>query len=74
MHVNFYVRYDSLSQEQITNGLPDSEREAEFQKNKQVMVDVVRRIIRSRREGAGHREIPFIDSMLQNYDSEEKVS
>lgn len=50
----------------------------EFEKNRQVIVDIVSQIISTRR-GEGHRraeeeELPFIDSMLQNYSSEEKVS
>ena len=63
----------SLSQERINGGPPDSEREAEFQKNKEVFESVIKRIIQNRKEGSGQREIPFIDSLLQNYDSEEKV-
>ena len=51
----------------------ESEREAEFQRNKQVMVDVVKRVIGHNRDGKEREEIPFINSLLQNYDSEEKV-
>ena len=48
----------------------------EFEKNKKIMVDIVSRIIRQRRgeDGSGQlEELPFIDSLLQNYSSEEKV-
>lgn len=54
----------------------DSERSEELKKNKQIMVDSVLKIIRTRRgeEGQGGlEELPFIDSMLQNYSSEDKV-
>ncbi len=54
-----------------------SEREKEFYRNKQHMVDMVSRIIRARRVEGGSdslEEIPFIDSLLQNYSSEEKVT
>ena len=62
-------------QERIKTGDPgaESEREAEFQRNKQVMVDVVKRVISHNRDGKECEEIPFINSLLQNYDSEEKV-
>ena len=66
-------------QERIKTGNPgeSSEREKEFQKNRKAMVEVVSRIIRARRgegEGSGNlEEIPFIDSLLQNYTSEDKV-
>ena len=65
----------SLLQDRIKTGDPgaESEREAEFQRNKQVMVDVVKRVISHNRDGKEREEIPFINSLLQNYDSEEKV-
>jgi hypothetical protein len=53
-----------------------SERAKEFERNKKIMVDSVSRIIRTRRgeEGSGNlEELPFIDALLQNYSSEEKV-
>ena len=37
------------------------------------MVSVVKRVIDKRRDGGGLEELPFIDSLLQNYDSEDKV-
>ena len=37
------------------------------------MVDVVKRVIGHNRDGKEREEIPFINSLLQNYDSEEKV-
>ena len=62
----------------IVSGPPEegSEREREFEKNKKIMMDIVLRTIRARRgeEGSGNlEELPFIDSLLQNYSSEEKV-
>ena len=62
----------------VISGPPEegSEREREFEKNKKIMMDIVLRTIRARRgeEGSGNlEELPFIDSMLQNYSSEEKV-
>ena len=45
-----------------------------FEENKQIMVDIVSRIIRSRREGNPQvEELPFIESLLQNYSTEDKV-
>ena len=47
-----------------------------FKKNKKDMVDLVLRIIRTRRGEEGEKqlqEVPFIDSLLQNYSSEDKV-
>ncbi len=38
-----------------------------------VIEDVIRRIVAGRREGKGHQDIPFIDAMLQHYDSDDKV-
>ena len=59
----------------LQEGVPEagSDREVEFLKHKQVLVDIVRRILQKRGEGEGLEELPFIDSMLQNYDSEDKV-
>ena len=59
----------------LQEGVPEagSDREVEFLKHKQVLMDIVRRILQVRREGEGLEELPFIDSMLQNYDSEDKV-
>ena len=53
---------------------PMSEREAEFQRHKQVMVSAVRRVISRCRDGKEEEELPFINSLLQNYDSEDKVN
>ena len=38
-----------------------------------MMVDVVKRVIGQNRDGKEHEEIPFINSLLQNYDNEDKV-
>ena len=46
----------------------------EFQRNKQVMVRIVKRVIGHCRDGKEHEEIPFINSLLQNYDDEDKVN
>ncbi len=61
------------------SGVPveGSEREKEFDRNRELMVGIVSRIIRARRGEGGSdnlEEIPFIDSLLQNYSSEEKVA
>ena len=37
------------------------------------MVSIVKRVISQCRDGKEHEEIPFINSLLQNYDSEDKV-
>ena len=50
-----------------------SEREVEFQRNKQVMVNAVKRVIGRCRDGKEHEDIPFINSLLQNYEDEDKV-
>ena len=65
-------------QNRLTLGEPEegSKRLEEFQTNRQLMVDIVLRIIRTRKgeEGTGKlAELPFIDSMMQNYSSEDKV-
>ena len=36
-------------------------------------MDIVSKIIHERKNGEGLQELPFIDSLLQNYDSEDKV-
>ena len=36
-------------------------------------MDIVCKIIHERKNGEGLHELPFIDSLLQNYDSEDKV-
>ena len=46
----------------------------EFQRNKQVIVRIVKRVISHCRDGKEHEEIPFINSLLQNYDDEDKVN
>lgn len=38
-----------------------------------MMVSAVRRVIARCRDSDGKEEIPFINSLLQNYDSEDKV-
>ena len=38
------------------------------------MVKIVKRVIGQCRDGKEHEEIPFINSLLQNYDSEDKVN
>jgi hypothetical protein len=65
-----------LLQERVKTGDPaaESEREAEFQRNKQVFVRIVKRVISHCRDGKEHEEIPFINSLLQNYDDEDKVN
>ena len=45
---------------------PGSERDVAFQRGLQGMRDTVKRILRSRREGRGQTEIPFIDALLQS--------
>ena len=50
-----------------------SEREANFQKNRQFMRDVVKRVLQQRREGEGEEHIPFIDNLLQSGVPEEQV-
>ena len=65
-------------QNRLTLGEPEegSERFEEFQTNRQLLVDIVLKIVRTRRgeEGTGKlAELPFIDSMMQNYSSEDKV-
>ena len=44
-----------------------SDGELEFLKHKQVLVDIVSRIVQERRDGEGLEDLPFIDSMMQNY-------
>ena len=75
-HIHVHVAvYICISQERIKTGDPgaESEREAEFQRHKQVLVSVVRRVIGRCRDGEEEEELPFINSFLQNYDSEDKV-
>ena len=38
------------------------------------MVSIVRRVISRCRDGKEEEDLPFISSLLQNYDSEDKVS
>ena len=45
-----------------------------FNENKQIMMDMVTKIIQARRADGNQQEVPFIDSMLQNYSSDDKVS
>ena len=47
-----------------------------FEKNKKKMLDVVKRIIRAcREEGENIKDnSPFMDNLLQSYDTEDKVS
>lgn len=63
-------------QERIAHGPPepDSEREAEFQRNLQYLKDTILRIVQARREGKGAEELPFIDALLQSGVPEEQVS
>ena len=65
----------SFFQKRIKTGDPgaESEREVEFQRNKQVLVSAVRRVIGRCRDRDEKEEIPFINSLLQNYDNEDKV-
>ena len=65
--------------ERIAHGDPedDSERLKEFERNQQILFNIVSKIIRTRRGEMGHgeqlEEIPFVDSLLQNYSSEDEV-
>lgn len=43
-----------------------SEREVEFEKNKQYLRDVVTGVINRRKEGLGGEHVPFIDNLLQS--------
>ena len=52
---------------------PGSERDVAFQRGLQGMKDTVKRILRSRREGRGQTEIPFIDALLQSGVAENQV-
>lgn len=65
-----------LFQVRIASGEPEEgdKREEEFRKNRQVMMDMVTKIIRARRADGAREEVPFIDSMMQNYSSDDKVS
>ena len=47
-----------------------------FEKNKKKMMDVVKRVIRAcREEGENIKDNPpFMDNLLQSYDTEDKVS
>ena len=38
------------------------------------MIDIVKRAIAQRRADKEQKKIPFIDSLLQNYDDEDKVN
>ena len=38
------------------------------------MIDIIKRVIAQRRADKEHKQIPFIDSLLQNYDDEDKVN
>ena len=51
----------------------DSQREADFQRNRQYMTDIVKRIVRARREGKDTTELPFIDALLQSGVPEKQV-
>ena len=62
----------------IVSGAPEegSERAKKFEEDKKVMMDIVSRVIQTRRGevGSGNlEELPFIDAMLQNYSDEGKV-
>ena len=45
----------------------------EFEKNRQYLRDVVKRVISCRHEGLGGEHVPFIDSLLQSGVSDEQV-
>lgn len=73
-----YLFFFFFFQDRIASGEPEEgdKRLEEFKKNKQMLVDIVSKIVRTRRGEEGHgqlEEIPFIDSLLQNYSSEDKV-
>ena len=64
-------------QDRLVSGEPEkgSKRFEELKQNKQTMVDAVMKIVNERRDSqTQHEELPFIDSLLQNYSSEDKVS
>jgi len=65
-------------QERLSKGEPaeDDKRTKEFEKNRQIMVDIVTKIVRYRRGEGGSSNlegVPFVDSLLQNYTSEDAV-
>lgn len=56
-------------QKRIREGVdPDegSERDVNFQKNRQFLHDVVKGVINRRREGASEEHVPFVDNLLQS--------
>ena len=50
-----------------------SERDVEFEKNRQYLRDVVKGVIGRRREGLGGEHVPFIDNLLQSGVPEDQV-
>ena len=51
-----------------------SERDVEFEKNRQYLRDVVKGVISRRREGLGGEHVPFIDNLLQSGVPEDQVA
>lgn len=64
-----------FQQVRIATGEPKEgdKRIEEFEKNRQIMKDSVTKIIKARRAGGNLDEVPLIDSMMQNYTSDDKV-
>ena len=60
----------------MATGEPEEgdKRVEEFKKNRHTLIDIVTRIIQARRADGDREEVPFTDSMLQNYSSDDKVS
>ncbi|XP_064390631.1 cytochrome P450 20A1-like [Halichondria panicea] len=60
----------------MEEGAPESgsERERLFLTARGVIEEIIRKIVAARREGKGHQDIPFIDAMLQHYDSDDKIT
>ena len=52
----------------------DSEREFEFQKNRQYLIDVVKRVIDTRKKKKDGKSIPFIDNLLECGAIDDQVS
>lgn len=51
-----------------------SERDVNFQKNRQFLQDVVKGVIDRRREGASEEHVPFIDNLLQSGVPDDQVT
>lgn len=51
-----------------------SERDVNFQKNRQFLQDVVKGVIDRRREGGSEEHVPFIDNLLQSGVPDDQVT